>query len=241
MRFNGVDLNAIHPAIGRSHEFPPGMPRRSIATVAGSTGETVVNVTASQEEYTVRVNIAGRSYQEAMEARDRLAEWACSSGKTTARLEPTHARGRAYDAIFKSCSKIEKRFGTVDVVFMLPDGGVQYETTERHAAGADSVAMAIGGTAATYPDVISLTMNEEAEEINLTLDGAPYVKLSGGFDAGDVVEIRPRTDAVLVNGEHDESRIDFTGTFSDTDLLPGRHELAAQNAQITARWHNRWR
>ena len=240
MRFNGVDLNTIHTAISRSHEFPPGMPRRSIATVDGSAGETVVSVTASQEEYMVRVNIAGRSYQEAMEARDRLAAWAMSSGRSTAQLEPTHARGRAYNAIFKSCSKLEKRFGTVDVVFMLPDGGVQHETTERHVTGAGSVAMAAGGTAATWPDVLSLTMTDAAEEIAITLDGAPYVQLGGEFAAGDVVEIRPRSDAVMVNGEHAENRIVCTGTFTDRDILPGKHELAAQNAQITARWHNRW-
>ena len=34
MRLNGIDLNKVHPAVSRAEEFPPGMAKREIGTVA---------------------------------------------------------------------------------------------------------------------------------------------------------------------------------------------------------------
>lgn len=241
MRYNGVDLNTLHRAISRGHEYPPGMPRRSLNAIEGANGDIITGLTAVQEEYVVSVNIAARSYREAMEARDRLAEWACSSGKQTAKLEPTHAPGRAYDAIVKDIGRIEKKFGTVDVVFALPDGGVMYETTQRKAAGTNNLKLVVGGTAATQPESVALKAVSAAEGLSLKLNGKQWVKISGEISEGDTVEIRPKTGAVLVNSLHQESRISYTGTDFDMEMEPGKNEVSAEGAEIVVRWHNRWR
>ena len=60
MRFCGVDLRSVHPALSIEKEYPPGMPDRDVYTIAGTDGETVVGYAVTQGEYKVNVNIAAR-------------------------------------------------------------------------------------------------------------------------------------------------------------------------------------
>ena len=110
MRFNGVDPSTLHPALSRSAEVVPGYPALNIETIDTSGGGLLAHVSVAQDTYTLRMNIAGKTYEEAMEARLALAEWAGSSRKQLAELEPTYLPGKAYSAIVKSISRIEKRF-----------------------------------------------------------------------------------------------------------------------------------
>lgn len=240
MRFNGVDLMTVHPAISRSQEFPPGMAKRNITTVETSRREIVAGVSMAQDEYTVRVNIAGRTYAEAMQAREKLAAWAASSGKQTAWLEPTHAHGRAYRAIVKSVGRIEKRFGTVDVTFLLADP-VQYETMlQSHQATNSVLVFHVSGSADIEPE-ISFTASEAAESLKIMHNGAPLISMDGAIAAGDTVEIALETGALTVNGEHAENRIVYTETDFDAEFEPGRHELTAScGGTLKARWRNAW-
>lgn len=241
MRFNGVDLNTIHGAVSRAGEVVPGLAARDIATTETADGSTVVNVDGRQDEYTVRVNIAGRSYAEAMEARLRLAAWASSSGKHTAQLEPTHMPGKAYDAIVKSIGKVEKRFTTVDVVFALPRP-VLYDITPqiRRATAAQEAALMVGGSEPAQP-VIQWKPAAAVNTPRLMLDGVTFFTLGGTLGAGQTLEVALETGAVTIDGEHVESRIVYTESDLDITLEPGAHVLSASaTGDLTVRWHTRW-
>lgn len=240
MRFNGAELMTVHPAISRSKEFPPGLAKRDITTFETSNGEIVADVTRAQDEYTVRVNIAARSYTEAMQARDRLAAWAAGSGRQAAWLEPTHAPGRAYKAIVKSVGRIEQRFGTVDVVFMLPDP-VMYETMlQSHQATNKELVFQVAGSAAIQPE-IGFTASSAAEGLKITHNGTNLFSIDGEISAGDEVWIALESGAVTVNGEHAEDRTVYTETDFDAEFEPGRHVLeASAEGTLRARWRNAW-
>lgn len=241
MRFNGKDLMAVHRCISISKEIPPGMPAREIATVEGARGEYVANVTTMQDEFRVIVNIAARTYAEQAQARAALAAWAMSSGNQPAELEPSKTPGRAYTAICKSISKPEERFGTVDVIFLLPRP-VMHELTERKrtTSSATELAFMIGGSGPVQP-VVSLTPDEDAQDVGLWLDGQKVLQLSGSISAGQTVEARLETGAVLVDGAHEEARIMWTECDLDTELTPGKHTLTASAAgTLTVRWHDEW-
>lgn len=241
MRFNGVDLLTVHGAVSRAIEIPPGMAARDIATTETADGELVVDVYSARDEYTVRVNIAARSYEEAMEARLQIAAWAAGSGKNTARLEPTYAPGMAYDAIVKNVGKLEKRFTTLDVVFLLPKP-VMYEITPqiRTAASAKELAVMVGGSAPTRP-VIAWKPEATASTPRLMLDGEIIFALQGTLAAGQELEIALETASVTVDGVHAEERILYTEGNPDASLTPGKHTLSASAAgEWAVRWHNRW-
>lgn len=133
MRFNGVDICSVHRAISVAKEIPPGMPERSVETVSGREGETLAGTVVKRGEYTVRVNIAGKSRAEAWRVRALLAAWAGSSGETTAELEPTHWPGMAYEAIVGGISPPEFTFGfaVVEITFVLPRPFAHEKMTSR--------------------------------------------------------------------------------------------------------------
>lgn len=240
MRFNGIDLMDVHPAISRCKDLPPGLARRSVTSVSTGRRDLVLGVNLEPDEYTVRVNIAARSYKEAMEACDRLAEWAAGSGNTTGWLEPTHMPGRAYRAIVKSVSRIEERFGTVDVVFALPDP-VKYGSMEQsHEATDRDLVMMAAGTAEMQP-VITFAAKEAAEGLEIVKDGKPLIAITGAVNAGDVMEVTLETGKVLVNGEDAGSRVDYTKTDFDAGFGKGRHVLSAnRSGTLKARWRDAW-
>lgn len=240
MRFNGKDLLAVHKAVSICKEIPPGMPRRSITTVETTQGETITNAQMIQEEFTVRVNIAARSCEEAMQAREKLAQWACSSGDSTAALEPTRTPGKAYDAIVKSISKIEQRFGTVDVVFLLPKPVMHDTAPSSVQSTGNELQIMIGGTAKTQPE-IHVTPKTDALNLTITLNGEPLLGITGMVRAGTEMVFTPETGALTIGGAHAESRINYLNTDPDIELAPGRHKYSCSaNGLIEARWRNKW-
>lgn len=240
MRFNGKELNRLHPAISRSREFPPGMAKRNITTMETTNGDIVGDVRMAQDEYMVRVNIAARSEREAMEARERLAAWAGSSGKQTAWLEPTHAHGRAYKAIAKSVGRIEQRFGTVDVVFMLPDPVMYDSMMQSHQATDRELVFMVAGSAPIQPE-ISFTASAASEGLQIAHDGKTIIAIKDRINRGDTVEVMLETGALLINGVHDEKRMIATECDLDEEFGQGRHVLSVSAAgTLKARWRNGW-
>lgn len=240
MRFNGKDPELAHAVLSRNGETVPGMPAMDITTVETSRGELLANVSIVQDEYTVRMNIAGRTYEEAMEARLALAAWAGSSREQLAELEPTHMPGKAYSAIVKRLSTLESRFTTVDVVFLLPRP-VLHDVTERKAtAQGTELTVRIGGTASTQL-VITTTLTEAAVGLSMDIGGYTFFAMDGSLSAGQTVEVNMHTGALKVDGENAQSRIRYTETDFDIELLPGKHILTASAAgSMTARWKNEW-
>lgn len=243
MRFNGKDLMHVHRAISIAKEIPPGMPARDITTVAASRGEDVANVATIQDVYTVRVNIACRSVEEAWRVRGLLAAWATSSGNVAAELEPTRTPGKAYSAIARSISRPEFKFGfaTVDVEFMLPRP-VMHDMTQKTASktGAESMSFMIGGTASVQPS-FSFAPDANVNGLSLTMDGKTFFRYKGRMNAGSTLEVVLETGAVLVDGEHDEPNIVYTDTDFDIELKPGSHTLGATAAgTLRARWRDEW-
>lgn len=241
MRFNGRDLLSIHPDVSISKEIPPGMPRRDVRTIASPMGEIVAGVDVTQDEYLVRVNIAGKSRLAAWKARAALAEWAMSSGEDTAILEPTHWPGVGYDAIVKSIDQPEFKFGfgVVEVSFLLPRP-IAHDLIVTTASGSGSATMQVGGSSHARP-TIRQTIKTERDGVTYSVDGKDCLKLKGKLSAGDVVEIDTILRSVTVNGSHAESRIDYSGSDWKTSLWPGKHTLSASDGgSLEARWYNEW-
>lgn len=243
MRFNGKDIRHVHRAISIAKEIPPGMPNREIATIETAHGDEVSAVDIMQDTYRVRVNIAARSLEEAWRVRELLAEWAMSSGKQTAELEPTRAPGKAYDAIVKSISRPEFVFGfaTVDVDFLLPRP-VMHEMIEKTASGTETreIDFRVGGSVSVQP-AFSIVLDEPTNGLMLAVDGKTFLSLKGIFGEGDEVDVWLKTSAVTVNGEHAESGIVYTQTDLDIELEPGAHKLqSSATGTLRARWKNEW-
>lgn len=243
MRFNGKDIRHVHRAISIAKEIPPGMPNREITTIETARGDEVSAVDVMQDTYRVRVNIAARSLEEAWRVRELLAEWAMSSGKQTAELEPTRAPGKAYDAIIKSISRPEFVFGfaTVDVDFLLPRP-VMHEMIEKTASGTGTkeITFRVGGSVSVQP-AFSVVLSEAANGLTMTVDGKTFLQLKGRYSAGDEVDVLISTSAVMVNGEHAEGNIVYTGTDMDIELAPGPHRFGSSAAgTLRARWRNEW-
>lgn len=241
MRYNGVDLMEVHRVLSVAKEIPPGMPARTNEMVQGQAGEILANTRMERDEYKVRVNVAGKTRQEAWEARALLAEWASSSGKKTAPLEPTHWPGKAYDAIVKSIDPPEFKFGfgVVQVVFDLPRP-VAYDIIEDVSTGGGKITMTVGGTSYCRP-VIKQTMIQSRSKLTMTVDGTTFLTLNRELSAGDVVTVDLKSESVLVNGVHAEDGIDYTGTYWRPGFDPGSHTVASSDGgTIEARWHNEW-
>lgn len=154
MRFCGVDLRSVHPALSIEKEYPPGMPDRDVYTIAGTDGETVVGYAVTQGEYKVNVNIAARRREDGWRIRALLAAWAAASGRSTGELEPTHWPGIAYDAIVKSIGAPEFVFGfaKVEVIFLLPRP-LAHDLAYTSATGQGRATLSIGGSAECRPTV----------------------------------------------------------------------------------------
>lgn len=240
MRFNGVDVLTVHYALPSiDKEIPPGGPARNITTVESSGGDMVTSADVTQDEYTLRINMAARTYDEAMLAREALAAWAMSSGNQTAELEPTHMPGKAYAAICKSVGRVENRFAPIDVAFMLPKP-ILHSVVESRASGTSQLTLQIGGTAPVQP-VIVFAASAAASGLTISVDGKAFYAIKRQIYAGNEVTIQPETGAVLVNGFAASDSIDYTNSNPDVELTPGKHVIAASVAgTLTARWHNQW-
>lgn len=241
MRYNGIDPRSVHPALGIREEIPPGAAKRQIITIAGTDGEIVSDVIIEQGEYLVRMNIAGRTREEAWEARERLAAWAGSSGKQTAELIPTHRPNRCYDAILSGIGdpQFVRGFTTVDVVFTVPRP-IARSVFESAASGTGGASPTIGGSSPCRP-VIRQTLAADAEGVVWTMDGVKILTLGGSYTAGQVIEMDTKRESLTVDGESALSKIDPQATRWRPGYAPGRHQITSTDAgAMEMRWHDEW-
>lgn len=243
MRYNGINPTTLHRGISIAKEIPPGAPTSQLETLTGASGEIITGRTLKQGEYIVRVNIAGRSREEAWAIRAKLAAWARSADDTTHELEPTRWPGVAYDAIFKEITPPEFVFGfaVVDVIFAIPRP-IAHAVRESTATGSTEAALSIQGTFYAQPEVI-LTM-AGAYRAEITVDGTVHAAVSYPFKAGDVMTIRANPPEVIIatSGSilQGDRYVDYAVTDLDAlsrALTPGSHSVAcAQASGITVRW-----
>lgn len=241
MRFCGIDPRTIHPAISIAKEIYPGMARREVMSTRGNSGETLAGYQEERDEAVIRVNIGARSRDEAYEARAALAKWAAASGEKTGVLEPTHWRGKAYNAILSEISPPEFKIGfaTVEVIFVLPRAQA-YDIAQSYAAGSGKVDVTVGGSAKARP-VITQTLDADASSLVWSVDGVPFMKLTGSIRAGSKVEADFAQDSLTIDGAHKESMIDYTATTWHPDFSPGRHAITSTDGgRIETRWHGEW-
>lgn len=242
MRYNGVDIRAAHRALSVSKEIFPGMQRREMITVRGNNEERYAGHMSEASEAVVRVNIAGRTNEEAYEARQALAAWAAGNGQA-APLEPTHWPGKAYDAVVAEIGDMEPVFGhaEVEVTFLLPDGRA-YSIIPGAGSGDGRATLRIGGSDSTLP-VISQTIKRRTSGLTWSIDGRQILKLKSGYSvpAGAEVVADFATGSLTENGAHIEAQIDYTGTTWQPGFTPGVHEIVSSDGgNIKARWRDRW-
>lgn len=241
MRYNGVELREVHPALSVAKEVPPGMPAVTNNMVEGTDGETLMSVSMARGEYVVYVNIAGKTRQEAWEARSRLAAWAMSSGGKVAALEPTWWPGRAYDAIIKEIEPPEFKIGfrgKIKVSFELPRP-VAYDMILSRCSGTGKLSMVVGGTHTCRP-VIRQTMLRDGVPV-WSLGDQVIFALSDALSKGDVVEADYGTCSVTVNGVHAEDRVDYIRTDWQPGFAPGfRTVTSTDDGAMETEWHNEW-
>lgn len=240
MRFEGKSIYDVHKAISVEKEIPPGMPARDINTVSGWDGETLTGISYKRAEYTVRVNIAAKSADEAWQVRQLLAEWATESGDKTGMLEPTHWPGKAYDAIAGSISdpEFKRGFATVTVTFVLPRP-IAYSVRFSRAQGQGEVSMQISGNAGCRP-IISKNVTTAQTGAAFLLDGVPFLRLTGSFSANDAIEIDTGSGSVTVNGQHAESRLDYTDINWRPGFNRGTHKITSVGGTLDVRWRDEW-
>ena len=78
MRFCGVDLRSVHPALSIEKEYPPGMPDRDVYTIAGTDGETVTAQLAQLKEdyaHVLRKIHYYEDIQESLRRNQPLPQW----------------------------------------------------------------------------------------------------------------------------------------------------------------------
>ena len=242
MRYNGVDIKQAHHALSVDSETPPGMPTRTNHMLQGTDGEIYAGSSMERGEYTVLVNIAGKTRQEAWEARAMLAQWANSSGGKTAPLEPSWWPGMAYDAIISSIEppKFVRGFARkIKVVFEIPRP-VAHEMITSKSTGVGKLILHIGGTSFARP-TIRQTMLTDAEELVWTMEGKAFFALATALHAGDTVEADFADGWVTINGEHREADIDFVRTRWEPGFTPGAKTVTSSDTgAMEARWHNEW-
>lgn len=242
MIFNGVELRTVHRALSVEKEIPPGTAPRAQETIETADGDIIADERLEAGEYTVRVNIAGRSREEGWAVRELLAAWAGSvRGTATAELIPTHRPSRCYDARLKSISAPEfvRGFVKVEVRFALPRP-LARDRAISLTSGAGSLNARIGGSYACRP-AIRQTLAQSRSGLVWTMDGVPILTLTGALSAGQVVIMDTTTESLTIDGSHAEARINVAGTLWRPGYWPGRHELASTDGgDLEMRWHNEW-
>lgn len=233
MIFNGVDLRTVHRALSIEKEIPSGAATRGLTTVAGLGGERLVGARLEQGEYKARINIAGKTRQEAWEVRKLLAAWAYSTDQP-APLVPTWQPNVHYMAVCKEVSPPEftHGFGTVTVSWALMRP-VAVDNEYSTASGSGSVTLNILGSAGARP-VITVS---GASGLSLSLDGSTFLVLNS---SGGTVTVDMADRSVLVGGVHRESDINYALSTWRPGFTQGRHVVSSSGGSITVRWRNEW-
>lgn len=253
MTYNGIDPRTLHPRISIAKEIPPGAPSSTVETIVSGTGEIIAGRTIKQTEYTVRINIAGRSARDGWEIRSIIAAWARPTDKSPCRLVPTHWPTVYYDAICKEVSAPEFSFGfaTVEVVFLLasPVAKSVRVNTASPAAGAVRT-VRIGGTHYATPTIRMTNLQSATTKLCLMVDDEQLLSAQGNFPAGASVTLyggnHPRLTLTTASG----TTTDITDkiAYDETDFsklweafAPGTHELmTVPTSAIGLEWRDEW-
>ncbi|MBR3794745.1 MAG: phage tail family protein [Clostridia bacterium] len=241
MRFNEKDLRDVHRALSIEKEIPPGIAQREIDTVQGTDGEIIAQERIEKDEYIVRVNIACRCADDAWDVRAKLAGWAQLNRPGTAELIPTHWIGKCYDARLKAISAPEfvRGFGKVEMRFLLPRP-IARDIAPSMASGAGGMSALIGGTYVCRP-TIGQTIRNAREGLTISMDGEPFLVLTGALAAGQRVEMDTQRERLTIDGEDAMSRINYVFSRWRPGFTPGRHEIISEDdGALEMRWHNEW-
>ena len=241
MIFNGKELRTVHRAISIEKEIPPGAAARAIETIAAADGEIITEERMERGEYTVRVNIAGRSMREAWEVRELLAKWATTPGIGTAELIPTHRPNRVYDARLMAISEPEFKHGgaVVEVRFLLPRPVARdiYPTIQ---SGNGGMTMRIDGSHTCRP-TFKQTIKTARNGVIWRMNNGAFMTLTGDLRAGQVIVMDTEHESLTIDGEHAEARLNYTWTRWRPGYIPGVHEITSTDeGAMEARWHNVW-
>lgn len=241
MRFNGVELLSVHPALSIEKEIPPGTAGREIKTTEGTDGDIITEERLSRVEYIVRVNIVAKTRKEGWAVREMLAEWASLRTMGTAELIPTARPNRCYQARLKSISDPEfVRGGAKLVVRFLIPRPISRDITARTAGGAGRMTAHIRGSYSCRP-VITQTLAGNQEGLVWTMDDIPILSVTGALRAGQTVRMDTRNASLTIDGEHAEERTNALGTKWRPGYWPGRHEIASTDSgTFEMRWHDEW-
>lgn len=241
MLFNGKDPCSMHPSISIRHEIPPGTAKRKIVTFAGTDGEIVSDVIVEAGEYTVQLNIAGRTREEGWAMREKIAAWAGSSGRQTAKLTPTHRPERYYDAILSTVSdpRFVRGFATIDVVFFVPRP-IALSASSSAASGMGSMSPRIGGSAPARP-VIAQTLKSAASVLTWTMDGRTILTVRGSFAAGTRIEMDTMRESLTADGVSILPQIDPQHTEWRPGFAQGMHKIVSSDGgAMEMRWRDEW-
>lgn len=243
MRYNGIDPTTLHRGISIAKEIPPGAPTSQLEALTGASGEIITGRTLKQAEYIVRVNIAGKTREEAWSMRAMLANWARSVDDTPHELQPTRWPGVAYDAIFKEITPPEFTFGfgTVDVIFAIPRP-IAHGISSRSAEGSKYVNVNVLGTSYVRPELTIIMKAGYRAEISV--DGRLYAAVTYPFAEGDVLNVQadpPRVEIVSSENTIPADRyVDYAVTDFDAmskALSPGSHLVGCEQADsVAVRW-----
>lgn len=249
MKFNGIDPRTLHKGISIAKEIPPGAPASKLETLMGTSGEIVIGRNIQQGEYVVRINIAGKSRQEAWQIRALIAAWARAADDRPRKLIPTQWPEVYYEAILKEISPPEfvHGFAVVEVTFTLPRPVAVSNTRQTWSAEeGDQEPITIGGTTWTRPE-IGVYMHQ-AEGLSIAIDGKTNLRLSGSYDEGDnlFVYTNPPQVQLMQDGQLMDinDRIDYAATDFEAlcrALSPGEHTVQAVGASvISVTWRDEW-
>lgn len=241
MIFNGIDPRMLHPSISIRREIPPGTAKRRILTVSGTDGEIVSEVIVEAGEYIVQVNIAGRTPGEGWAMREKIAAWAASSGKRTAKLTPTHRPDRFYEAILSGIGdpQFMRGFATLDVTFFVPRP-IALSANASMAGGTGKMTPRIGGSAPARP-TIAQTLEADTDALMWTMNGRKILTVRGRLAAGTKIQMDTARESLTADGENILPMIDPQNSEWRPGYAPGRHEIASSDGgAMEMRWRDEW-
>lgn len=241
MKFNGIDLRDVHPLVSLDHCGVSGW-RRDLRRIEAAKSDLIVGARDVAGEFFALVNISGRTPEAGEEALAAVRAWAFADGKMH-EIDDEKSPGRVLDGMLQEIDQPEMvhGFGTVRIVWTLEDVHKRSTAESRaEASGATSLQIVYTGTAEAYP-MFEVAPTAAADEIVLTLDGKPLLRLTERMVTGQQLIMDTRHQLLTLDGRDVRSQTDWTQTDYDMPLTTGTHELVSNVPGILkARWNDRW-